>query len=171
MRGVWDAGGCGGVLTASDRLRALLLRRPAAVLSGAQSIVSAASRRPDGSVRLMVGGLYEVRYARAWCADALCGLQVKKARDVCGSVARACVVSLNEGVWLVVAVGAPLERCQRAYCHHPLQSQLSRFSCEARARVWSILAKYRSILPRAKRFSVSCSGRGVTRPPEHVGHR
>ena len=168
MRGVRDAGGCGGVLTDSDRLRALLLRRPAAVLSGAQSIMSAASRRPDGSVRLMIGGLYEVRCARAWCVDAVCGMQVKKARDVCGSVARACVVSLNEGVWLVVAVGAPLERCQRAYCHHPLQSQLSRFSCEARARVWSILA--RSILPRAKRFSVSCSDRGVTRPPEHVGH-
>ena len=68
MRGVRDARGCGCVLTASDRLRALLLRRPAAVLSGTQSIVSDASRRPGGSFRLMVGGLYEVRCARARCA-------------------------------------------------------------------------------------------------------
>ena len=103
--------------------------------------MSAASRRPDGSVRLMIGGLYEVRCARAWCADAVCGMQVKKARDVCGSVARACLVLLNAAVWLVVAVGAPLGRCQRACHHHPLQSQLSRFSCEASARVWTILSK------------------------------
>ena len=55
-------------LARGDHLRALLLRRPAAVLSGTHSIVSAASRRPGGSFRFMVGGLYEVRCARAWCA-------------------------------------------------------------------------------------------------------
>eukprot|EP01044_Picomonas_judraskeda_P014599 COSAG03_NODE_2343_length_2866_cov_1.628117_3_plen_114_part_00 len=74
---------------------------------------------------------------------ALCPLS--KARDVCGSVARACLVLLNAvSVWLVVAFVAPLGRCQRACHHHPLQSQLSRFSCEASARVWTILAKIHS---------------------------